>query len=368
MTQITIIGAGIGGLSVGLALQKNNIDYQIVEAADELKPVGAGILLGANALKILDQWGILEELAKAGNFLTKLNITDQKLNVLLCNKSKKNALFNLAIHRGDLQQVLLKYTQLEKVKLSKKLSRIKIQNNGFELSFENNTVDIVDKLIAADGVHSVVRKTIFKKNNLQQANQMCWRAVCKFELPDKYQDELNEAWGKGKRFGFVKICTGTIYWYALVNHNLRKDNLNLEAVFSDFDPLILQILKATASAKIYESELIDLEPFSPWAMPNVCLMGDAAHAILPNLGQGAAQAIVDAALLGEYIKTEKSINSAFEKFSQKRTKKLKILAMMSRNMGKMAEIEHPFAIKIRNLFFRMMPNIIAEMQLKYIQD
>ncbi|MCU7583714.1 FAD-dependent monooxygenase, partial [Riemerella anatipestifer] len=133
-------------------------------------------------------------------------------------------------------------------------------------------------------------------------------------LPQKYHNELNEAWGKGKRFGFVKISDRKVYWYALTNSkNIKPNEINLCELFSEFHNDILKIISATDRNQIVVSDIIDLKPIDKWQKRNVCLVGDAAHATTPNLGQGACQAIEDAYVLGKLLDKGISIENTFEK-------------------------------------------------------
>ena len=152
------------------------------------------------------------------------------------------------------------------------------------------------------------------------AKQICWRGITKIELPKKYQTELNEPWGKGKRFGFVAIAKNEYYWYALTDYkaNYQKEfkNINLVDFYSDFHPIVQKILNSTPKENILTNEMLDLKPISTWYKNNVCLLGDSAHATTPNLGQGACQAIESALVLANCLGQHKSPESAFKEFQK----------------------------------------------------
>ena len=203
--HITIIGAGVGGLTTALTLQQKDFEFSVYESAAEIKPVGAGIILANNAMQVMQKLGLQEKLEKAGNRISAMKITDPHLKPLsvvdLTSFEQKYQVSNLAIHRGDLQNILAAEIGLENINFSKRLAKVE-KDTSYNLTFADNSTLQTAIIIGADGIKSVVRNQLFAENRIRNANQICWRGVGKIDLPEKYQHELNEAWGKGKRFGF----------------------------------------------------------------------------------------------------------------------------------------------------------------------
>jgi len=232
MTEtVNIIGAGIGGLTTALTLQQKGLNVKIFESSAEIKPVGAGIIMANNAMQVFQKLGIQDKIEKAGNKISYMKITDTQLNnisvVDLTEYEKKYGVHNIAIHRGELQKILANEVGYDNINLSKRLSKIE-KTEVFKLTFEDNSAVESKLVIGADGIKSVVRNQLFQESTLRNANQKCWRGICEIDLPEKYHNELNEAWGKGKRFGFVKISNQKVYWYALTNSkNTKSDEVNL---------------------------------------------------------------------------------------------------------------------------------------------
>lgn len=255
---------------------------------------------------------------------------------------------------------------LENIKFSKRLLKIE-RISLFKLTFEDNSTLESNVLIGADGIKSVVRKQLFKEGSLRNANQKCWRGICEIELPEKYHNELNEAWGRGKRFGFVKISDKKVYWYALTN---SKQNSKSEAdfleVFKDFHSDILRIISATAKKQLIESDIFDLKPIEQWQGKNVCLVGDAAHATTPNLGQGACQAIEDAYVLGKLFDKGMRIEDTFRQYEQVRKKKARAIVNSSWSIGKLAHMNNDLGIWLRNLIMRNLPKSSSKKQMDFI--
>lgn len=357
MTEtVSIIGAGIGGLTTALTLKQKGLNVEIFEGSTEIKPVGAGIIIANNAMQVFQKLGIQDKIENAGNKNSLMKITDEKLNSIsiadLTRYEQKYGVSNIAIHRGELQKILANEIGYDVINLSKRLVKIE-KEKLYKLTFEDNLTIESKLVIGADGIKSVVRNQLFEAGTLRNAQQKCWRGVCEIDLPQKYHSELNEAWGKGKRFGFVKISDKKVYWYALTNSgNTLMDDVDLTEMFKEFHNDILQIILATKKEQISVNEIMDLKPIKKWQHENVCLIGDAAHATTPNLGQGACQAIEDAYVLGKLLDSGLSLENTFSDYEKLRRKKAHSIVNTSWTLGKMAHIENRFGIWLRNLLMR----------------
>ncbi|WP_160135882.1 FAD-dependent monooxygenase [Chryseobacterium sp. c4a] len=369
--KIAIIGGGIGGLTTALALQKNNLDITIYESAPEIKPVGAGIIMANNAMQVFDKLGIRQKIEKAGHKISTIKITDPQLKTLsdiqLTKFEHKYGVHNVAIHRGDLQIILAKEIGFEHIKLSKRLSKIE-QGNGYQLTFEDGTTANADAVIGADGIKSVVRHQILNIGKLRSSQQKCWRGVSKFDWAAKYNHKAYEAWGKGRRFGFVRINDQKIYWYAVVNENLIKNPNNLTELFSGFNPDVSKMISETPKEKIFINDIIDLEPIYQWQKDRVCLIGDAAHATTPNMGQGACQAIEDAYILGKLFSEGKSVDEVFTQYEKLRMNKAHYIVNTSSTIGKVSHYENSIAIWLRNILLKATPSSTNEKQMEKVFD
>jgi 2-polyprenyl-6-methoxyphenol hydroxylase-like FAD-dependent oxidoreductase len=368
--NVNIIGAGIGGLTTALTLKQKGLNVTIYEGSAEIKAVGAGIILANNAMQVFQKLGIQDKIEKVGNKITRMKITDTQLNTIsvmdLTEYEKKFGVHNIAIHRGELQKILANEVGYENIILSKRLSKIE-KADLFKLTFEDSSTIESKVVIGADGLKSVVRNQLFEKSTLRNANQLCWRGICDIDLPQKYHNELNEALGKGKRFGFVKISNQKVYWYALANaKNVKAEEVILKDFFSEFHIDILNIISATKKEQIIVSDIIDLKPIDKWQSKNVCLIGDAAHATTPNLGQGACQAIEDAYVLGKLLDSGLAIENTFEEYQNLRCKKAHTIVNISWAVGKMAHIENSFGIWLRNFTMKNLPKSANKKQLDMI--
>lgn len=367
--DITIIGAGIGGLSTALALKRANIPFKVYESAAELKAVGAGIIIANNAMQVYRHLGIHHQIMEPGNRISAITLTKADFKTL-SNQSlepfeKHYGLSNIAIHRADLHQVLIREVGLENIVLNKRLLNIEKLTQGYTLQFEDGTRVDTDYVIGADGIKSKVRQELFAESQLRNSGQICWRGLTEFDLPAEYQHSITEALGKGKRFGFLKINRTQVYWYLLANEGAGDEHSDLSQQVKDFHPLAGQLLKATPKEQILFAPLYDLKPIHVWNTETACLIGDAAHATTPNLGQGACQAIEDAYVLGELLK-KYSIEEAFKKYPLIRKAKAHGIVRTSWTFGKIAQASNPIIIAIRNFLFKSMPPSVNQKQLAQI--
>ncbi len=367
---IDIIGAGIGGLTTAIALEQKGINVRIFEQSPELKPVGAGILLANNAMQVYDKLGI--KIEENGNTVSSMNITKASLKPIskvdLKYFEQKHKVKNVAIHRGTLQQILVNQLQSTQIFLDHKLIDIKRSGNQYQLVFDHSESIHSDIVIGADGLNSTVRQKLFPNNKTRKAKQICWRGIADFELPNAYKNELNEAWGKADRFGFVQIAPQKVYWYALKSFKQSIKEFDLKEIdgyFNKYAPIVNELIGATPKNQIHTAEIADLKPTNTWYQDGVCLIGDAAHATTPNMGQGACQAIEDAYVLSEDL-SKCAPNEAFQNYQKHRMPKAHKVANTSWALGKMAHLSNPVLISLRNFAMQITPKVVNRRQSRQI--
>ncbi|TPD71175.1 FAD-dependent monooxygenase [Flavobacterium microcysteis] len=366
--EIAIIGAGIGGLTTALALKKAGISFKVYESADELKPVGAGIILAMNAMQVYSDLGMADKVAKNGNRISAIHLTKPNFDKLSSNDlsffEKQFNVSTTAIHRADLHKVLAEEVGLEHIVLGKRVQQIIPIENNPRLEFEDGTFVDVPYLIGADGIRSVVRTQLFPESEYRDAGQWCWRGVVSnIEMLGTYRHEANEAWGKGTRFGFVRLNDRQLYWYFLADKDMAEADSDIMPFLNVYHPSVSQIIKATPKENWFVSSIMDLKPIQQWNLDNVCLIGDAAHATTPNLGQGACQAIEDAYVLGKLLQKH-SINEAFRLYPLLRKKKAHAVVNMSWKIGKLSQLRNPLAIAFRDFVMKMTPDYLNRKQLE----
>lgn len=366
--MIDVVGGGIGGLTLAIALQKKGITARVYEQAPEIKPVGAGITLANNGMKVYDKLGLRDEIIESGNTITSMNITNSRLKPISKIALKYIGEEHIAIHRGKLQQILVANFDKKNLILDSRLTNVKKEDAQYLLQFKNGKTVTSKVLLGADGINSMVRNCLFEKTKLRRTLQVCWRGIVDFTLPKKYHHEMNEAWGKGDRFGFMQIAANKVYWYALKSFKENQDEYAVEELstyFKNYHQLIPALIKATSPTTIHTANISDLQPIRQWYKENVCLMGDAAHATTPNLSQGACQAIEDAYILSECLQKFKA-NKAFAEYQRLRISKAHQVVNRSWALGELAHWKNPLAIQFRNQVMRMIPKSVNKKQTEKI--
>lgn len=375
--RIAIIGGGIGGLTLAIALQRKGFSVNVYEGAPKIQPLGAGLVLAANAMKAFMDIGIGDAVLKAGSVLKLLRIKDEKGRVLTETDSealsrKFGVINNFAIHRADLHRVLVDALQPGTLHINKRCIDLVPQGPATSLKFADETSILADHVIAADGIHSVVRKKLLPDVRTRYAGYTCWRGVAD-NLPDVAgADETVETWGAGRRFGTVPLSNGRVYWFACLNAKENDprmrafSNEDLLRHFRHFHKPIPEIIRATPPEAIIWNDIIDLSPLKKFAFGNILLMGDAAHATTPNMGQGACMAVEDAAVLARCMEENTSTSDAFQEFERKRIARTTNIVNKSWSIGKVAQFENPVLVALRNAAIKLTPPSVAEKQIRYL--
>jgi 2-polyprenyl-6-methoxyphenol hydroxylase-like FAD-dependent oxidoreductase len=369
---ITILGGGIGGLTTAIALQRIGIRATVFEAAPEFRPLGAGIQLAANAMQGFRKLDIAEKIVKRGRLLPAFSILDDRGKTISHADARhigaKYGVHNFAIHRADLHEVLAGELPPGQLRTGKRA--IGFDRNGVAITvhFQDGTTHETDGLIAADGIHSAIRQQLLPDSAPRYAGYTCWRAVV--DAGTVRQDFASESWGTAGRFGIVPLAGNRIYWFACVNAPagdpaMRDSRVtDLQQIFRRFHAPVQQILAQTNDSDLIWSDIIDLKPVSRYAFDNILLLGDAAHATTPNMGQGACQAIEDAVILADELSKAGDLETAFSAFEKRRMKRTHFIVNTSWSLGKMAQWSHPWLAAMRNTLLRMIPDSVNELQLQ----
>ncbi len=371
----TIIGAGIGGLTTAIALQHQNINTNIYEASSQLLPIGAGILVPPNAMAVMDKLGLAETITQNGVTISKIAIDNIKGTTISCNDashqhaSKK---YNtIAIHRGALQQILLSNIAANTLITDKKCTDVLQDHHHAQAWFHDGTSQKSDFLIGADGLNSNIRKILFPNTHLRNAEQLCWRGVANYSLDNKRRQQLTEIWGNGTRFGYVQINDNEVYWYATKKPNSQsigtKNTVQqLPEDFSRYPKAVSNIIHQTPPQNIIKNLIHDLPPQPRWGRNRITLIGDAAHPMTPNLGQGGAQAIEDAWALSQHLASDLTATEAFQNFYDSRHAKANKIIKMSWQIGQISNISNKFLCSARNIALSLVPAPVATKQSNFI--
>lgn len=368
--KITIIGGGIAGLTTALSLNKLGFDCEVFERAKQLNEVGAGIWMQPNALKVLDWLGLGELVRESGTLLDQVDITNSQL--IPIKKTKQEVVQDekgnkiVAIHRATLQKILYEAIPKGIVNLGYEFKSLEQNENQVKISFGGREI-MSDLLIGADGINSKVRDNIFSNSSKRFSGQTCWRGISDIRLPDEFQNAGIESWGKKIRFGFSQVTENQVYWFAVKNasqngtDNILTIKAELKNYFSDFNSLVLNIIEHTNAEKIIRNDISDLKRLDKWHKDKVVLVGDAAHATTPNMGQGAGQGMEDAYYLANILAKHNQIEQALSLFESNRREKVDYVVNNSWIFGQMAH--NGFGQIVMKIIMKLTPDKVMKQQM-----
>ncbi|ULQ55193.1 FAD-dependent monooxygenase [Flavihumibacter rivuli] len=372
----TIVGGGIAGLCAAIALRRIGLDPLVVEAAPAFKPIGAGLTLAANAMQALRHLGIAEQVKERGRIMNAFTIYDEKGKVIkrvnTDPHTSRYGISNFNIHRADLHEVLFSFLPKDRVLTGKRTVDLQATDGGYRLQFEDGSQLETTYLIVAEGIHSPIRSKLVPDSHLRYAGYTCWRGIA--DNSRLQVNETSETWGSNGRFGIVPLNNHQIYWFATKNSepmNFTYQHYTIEQLmehYQDYHAPIREVLSSTPANGIIWDDLYDLAPLEQYAFGHILLMGDAAHATTPNMGQGACMAIEDAVVLGECLKQHNNVAHAFNQFEKQRKERTQWVVKQSRSIGAMAQVENKLLAGCRDMVFRMMPDGMYRRQLEKVYE
>ncbi|PIG91108.1 FAD-dependent monooxygenase [Gloeocapsopsis sp. IPPAS B-1203] len=362
--KIIIIGGGIGGAATALALHRAGFDFTVYERSQQLREVGAGIALWANATHILQNLGLLNNAMQVGCLTTNYQFNSQHGKELVNIAVDNFELPVIGIHRAELHQLLWQNVPREKFILGETFERFERSESEVCAYFKSGLSVTGDALIGADGLRSRVRTSLLGDQPLTYRNFKTWRGLTDY-IPSRYRPGyIQEFLGRGKGFGFMMLGKGKMYWYAAAYAPEAQPDAaigrkqELERMYQDWFPSIPELIAATEEANILTTDLYDRPPIQPWSQQNITLLGDAAHPMLPTMGQGACTALEDAYVIAKCLQASDPI-TAFQNYESLRFERTKAIVVQSLRSSKMGELTHPLAVGFRNTFMKVMSSAIS---------
>ena len=376
--KFLIAGGGICGLTTAIALHQQGIEVAVYEAAETIKAVGAGLNLSSNAIQALVVIGLKDavlaqsRVQNGGHLYTSagklLNYTD--LSPLV----KKFGVPGLiSIHRVDLHQILYEAVK-DNIQFytNKKAQDVEQLENGVRIHFTDNTSAEGDYLLACDGIHSAIRKKLLPTIDPQHAGYTIWRGLFTDDSKQIPLEAPFKTWGKNGQFGAVPMIDNRTYWYASYKTK-HKDPIqkeirivDLKKRFAEYHSPIPKMLELSEDKDLLSNDAEEIVDISNFAFGKILLMGDAAHAMTPNLGQGACQAIEDAVVLAKLLTSEASPEKAFLAYEQQRMPRTKRAALDSRKVGNAAHLDKSIPIALRNFYLSNMAKGAFKKQVEFL--
>ncbi|MFC5471531.1 FAD-dependent monooxygenase [Cohnella suwonensis] len=378
--KVIIVGAGIGGLSAAIAMRGIGWNVSVYESKPEVRFSGAGLGIGANAVRALQMLGLEKPLQRIGRPMKQILILSKQGKQLsrtatdeLADKYGPN---QMNVDRAELLSLLMNALEPgDIVKTGKVCTRFEQDANGVKVWFEDGSAEEGDLLVGADGIRSAIRQALLPDARLRYSGYTCWRAVVDTDASIRHDpDLLSETWGRDGRFGIVPLTGNRIYWYACVNAPFADSDMKRVTVtdlakrFKGYHRPIPELLELSRHARPLHHDIEYLPPISKFGYGRAVLIGDAAHAMTPNLAQGAGQAIEDALFLAEHMRRESDVPSALRGFDRDRVKRTGTIARMSSRIGRAAQLDGRLPVALRNALFPLIPSIFMKKQLEFLYN
>jgi len=341
--EITIIGAGMGGLTTGIALKKFGHKVTIYEQAEKILPVGAAISLWSNGVKCLNYLGLTEQVAKLGGQMDQLAYIDGLTGDTMTQFSLLPLIEEVGqrpypVARADLQNMLMDEFGREDIQLGKKMVELQEQEDGVLVKFADGTEIKTDLLIGADGTHSITRTYVLGEQVARRyAGYVNWNGLVEISEKLTPADQWTTFVGQGKRVSLMPVADGKFYFFfdvplqvGLENNRAEYKTL-LKQYFEGWCAPVRHLIDALDEQKTNRVEIHDIEPFAQFYKGRVVIVGDAAHSTTPDIGQGGCQAMEDAIYLARSLQINTlGLEDALKRYQNKRNERANELVLRAR--------------------------------------
>lgn len=336
-----VVGGGIGGLSLARELALRKLPVTVLEKAPRIAPVGAGIIMNPNAMHVLERNGLAQALrAQSWPYLQRETCDRRGRRLALrdyrplyeAGKLARGAL----VHRAHLHDVLFGGVPPGTVRFSSSVRKINLSSEKIQATTESGEAFEADVLVGADGIRSTVRRHLFGEVVPVYMGYRSHRLVVENNAGVECFTELQ---GQGQRIGLVPVAPGRIYIWTTFNAPPEPapplaSADEFRAMFAQFtDPRVAKLFSQIRSpAEIITTDVEEIRQ-ERWHEGRAVLLGDAVHAMTPNIGQGAGMAMEDAAVLAEELSKENSLETSLKNYVVRRKPRVDTIVRVSRNVG-----------------------------------
>ncbi|MBF6101677.1 FAD-dependent monooxygenase [Nocardia cyriacigeorgica] len=359
--RVMIAGGGIGGLSAALALRRRGIDAVVFESARQLRDGGAGLHIWSNGMLALDALGVAEEVLRIAPVQTVCQFRTARGERIgswpVGEFAAKYGRPTVAIGRSDLHRILLRALTDTEIRTGAEVTGFDQDGAGVTVRFADGGSERGELLIGADGVHSAVRRALVGDQPPRYTGYIAWRGAASVGPEIVAPGTFCAFFGPGTRFTYYDVAPGRTYWMSVANgepHGVDHGDVIGKLVdrHRGWPEPVAQLLTATPAEQVLRHDVIDRAPIRRWGRGRVSLLGDAAHPITFNIGQGACQAIEDALILAEHLDGAADTIAALRSYERERIPRTARMQRMAWRIGRMGAWENPAAIWLRERFMK----------------
>lgn len=375
--RVAIIGGGIGGLAAALSLRRAGFEVEVFEQAPELLDIGAAIAVWPNAMRVLQNLGLGEEILKHAGVIEHVQWLEHDGRLLKHFKLPQTPAPAVALHRADLQHVLQRAIPGQLLHLGSHFEGFEQfpQEKRIAARFADGSLVECELLIGADGLHSRTREQLLGDGQPVYRGYTVWRGITE-RTPDALPPlTAMELYGRGQRFGIGPVGAGRTGWWATVNEDERAADTMAERQrklldhFADWYAPVRELIEGTPARAILRNPAYDRAPVGRWSEGRVTLLGDAAHPMTPNLGQGGCMAIEDGSVLARcLLKHGERVESALRVYERLRHARTSAVTRYSLRYGAVGQWEGGAATKMRSKLLGMLPVALGRKLLRLLFD
>jgi len=359
--------AGIAGLASAIALRKAGLEATVFERSPKASEIGAGITLWSNAVGILAEWGVASQLLAQGNIIERGELRDFSGRTLVRTPvaavGRELGSVSVAVHRAELLRLLYEKTDSNSVLFGKDCVAVEQDSDGVTAHFADGRQRRCQILIGADGIGSLVFRDLHGNIPLRYAGYFCYRGITRYSGTDIPLGQAFENWGPGRRFGVIRLDAERVFWFANVNTHpeaLDPDHqVTLSQAFGTCHYPIPALLQQTDKGQILRHPIYD-RPIrrDQQGRGRIALVGDAAHPLTPDLGQGACQAIEDAHVLAYCLGSTTASITALRNYERIRWPRIRWISRRSRFQGWVGQHSTGLGCRLRDLLMRLTPESV----------
>jgi salicylate hydroxylase len=355
--RIAVIGGGIGGLTAARALLRRGFDVSVYEATPELKEIGAGVALGPNAMKALRALE-LEDQVRSVAWESDYQVLRNWRSGRIISRTARHSLERFGatgctVHRADLLEVLAAALPREIVQLGARCVGVETHARQAVAHFADGSSIEADVVVGADGIHSAVRASLFGPDEPRFTGKMCWRCLVPLEaVRGALPDTFNTTWlgphgavvvylvRRGELVNVVAHYDTDAWteesWIRECGQAEVLDN------YRGWHESVLRLF--AASERYYKWALYDRDPLDRWTRGRATILGDAAHPMLPYLGQGACQAMEDGCVLALALAAQPDdLDAALAVYERVRLPRARRVVLSARERGEDNHLVSPWA-------------------------